>query len=132
MTRSTISPLRRVAATLATFGVLGFGAVAVAPAALADDQAPVAAVSQTAPSYIQAPLPDGPIPVSVGFGHATVTLPPHAAQVVNTIQANLYASQGYQVTFTESGMLVIGPKICDPTKSDAWNKGCVTAGSDRF
>lgn len=43
MTRSTISPLRRLAATMATLGVLGFGAVAVAPAALAD-VTPVATV----------------------------------------------------------------------------------------
>lgn len=132
MTRSTISPLRRIAATLATLGAIAFGAVAVAPAALADDTAPAAVASASAPTVIEAPLPAGPIPVVLGLGHATVVLPPHAAQVVNTIQANLYASQGYQIAFLQDGELVIGNKVCDPNKPLDKQKDCVPADATRF
>lgn len=133
MTRSTISPLRRIAATLATLGALAFGAVAVAPAALADETAaPAAVASASAPTFIEAPLPAGPIPVILGLGHAKVVLPPHAAQVVNTIQANLYVSQGYQVAFLEDGELVVGKKICDPKKPLEKQKDCVPADATRF
>ena len=159
MTRSTISPLRRLAATMATLGVIGFGAVAVAPAALAD-VTPVASVdaSTAAPATDPAavtPAPDvttappapevvptnangqivSPTPdkaIEIKLGALKIKLVGQAAQVYQTIEANLYAQQGYQVSFDQHGVLVIGKKICDPTKSAAWNKGCVNPGGARF
>jgi hypothetical protein len=132
MTSSTISPLRRIAATLATVGAIGVGAVAVAPAALADDSAPATPVAAPASvsTYIQAPLPAGPIPVVIG--KITVVLPPKAAQVINTIEANLYVAEGYLVNFTANGELVYGKKPCDPNKPADQQKNCVPVTASRF
>ena len=161
MTRSTISPIRRAVATLAVAGVAGISSVALAPSALADEApaapvdvsawavallpAPVEvplpdsiaalqqALAETAtptPDTIESPVPDKPIEVKLHW--LKLKLSGQDAQRFQTIEANFYASQGYQVTFTEDGMLVIGPKICDPTKSAAWNKGCVMPDGPRF
>jgi hypothetical protein len=48
--------------------------------------------------------------------------------MAQTALATLYTYHGYAVAFTARGMLVIGPRTCDPAQSKAWNKGCVTPG----
>jgi hypothetical protein len=49
MSRSTISPLRRITATLALAGVAGIASVTVAPAALAEEAAVVESIETAAP-----------------------------------------------------------------------------------
>jgi hypothetical protein len=143
----SISPLRRIAAVAAVAGVTALGGLAVAPAALADQggngqasagtalvvalpdmTADPTAVKRNDAGYIQSPLPDA----SVSFrsdlnGRYSNTLPPRAAQVFQSQLANQYASLGHLITFSEHGALVVGPKICDPSQSTAWNEGCVSS-----
>jgi hypothetical protein len=160
MTR--MNPLRRTAAAVAILGVTGFGAVALASPALADTGAP--AVSVEAPAKpvkpigelnlpavkginlgdlmsakheadgmgIQSPLPDGP--VTLKLGPVKLALQPQVAQQVQTVAANVYADLGYQVAFTERGLLTIGKKICDLSqpKDSARNKDCTMPGGPRF
>jgi hypothetical protein len=52
MSRSTISPLRRITATLALAGVAGIASVTVAPAALAEEAAVVESIETAAPETI--------------------------------------------------------------------------------
>ncbi len=160
MFRSMISPIRRGVAALAIAGVAGVGTVALAPAALAD-QAPASGnVSALAagllPAPVDVPLPDAIValqqalaetatptadtiespvpdkPVEVKLGWLKIKLTGQDAQQFQTIEANFYANIGYQVTFDQHGVFVIGKKICDPAKSAAWNKGCVNPGGPRF
>jgi hypothetical protein len=153
MTR--MNPLRRLAATAAIVGVTAFGAVALAsPAsaepggAPAEDTTAVAPVGEVAlPSLdsmtvgdlmgslkkapkmtIKSPKPDGPVVIDIA--HFTVTYTPDVAQTAQTVIANFYGDLGYQVAFSKKHVLVIGAKICDPTKSDKANKGCVDPDSD--
>lgn len=134
----TISPLRRGVAGVAILGATALGGLAVAPNALAAEPSPTASsAAALAPSphaatqtWIVSPLPDAPIPVAVG--QTTMTLPPRAAQVLQTKLANDYAQQGYQISFDQDGRLVIGPKLCDPTKPADEQLGCVAADGARF
>jgi hypothetical protein len=156
MTR--MNPLRRLAATAAIIGVTGFGAVALASPAMAapggataEETASVAPVGEVAlPSLdtmtvgdlmgslhkakamkIKSPKPDGPVVIDIG--HFTMTYTPESAEKAQTVIANFYDGLGYRVVFSKKGVLVIGQKICDPTKSDKWNKGCVEPdGPTRF
>ena len=144
MTR--MNPLRRVAATAAIAGVTGFGAVALASPALAADSTTAASTSVSvtddrtaadapagtaAPSdFIHSPVPTKPIDVTIG--PIKIKLSGVAAQIYQTVEANLYAAQGYQITFTKDGVLAIGKKVCDPTRSADWNKGCVLPNGPRF
>jgi hypothetical protein len=170
MTR--MNPLRRLAATAAIVGITGFGAVALAGPALADETAPATtSVSVEAPapaaspltmseliaglfskeksignvdlSKIDAPtdmtsndlmailhstanpspLPQGAVQMKVGSLKFTFSAP--VAQKVQTIVANFYAAQGYQIAYNAKGVLVIGKRICDDSQSKDWNKGCV-------
>ena len=155
----SISPLRRIAVVAAIAGITALGGVAVAPAALADQggngvgsadapwanalvvampemTADPALVHKKDPAYIESPLPDAWVSfVSDKNGRYSATLPPRAAQVFQTLLANEYSSLGHLVTFNDHGALVIGPKICDPTQSTDWNKGCIdsnTSPNTRF
>jgi hypothetical protein len=76
----------------------------------------------------QSPLPQGAVQVKVGSLKFTFAAP--VAQKVQTIVANFYAAQGYQVTYNAKGVLTIGKRICDVTKSKDWNKGCVNPQTD--
>ena len=74
------------------------------------------------------PLPAGAVQVKVGPLKLTLSAP--VAQKVQTIIANFYAAQGYQVTYSEKGLLTVGKRICDLTKSAGWNKDCVNPQTD--
>jgi hypothetical protein len=74
------------------------------------------------------PLPAGAVQVKVGPLKLTLAAP--VAQKVQTILANFYSAQGYQFAYNAKGVLVIGQRICDVTKSKDWNKGCVTPQVD--
>lgn len=152
MTR--IHALRRLAATAAVIGVTGFGAVALAaPAMAAPGGASAAATDQSVGTVvlpaldpmtvgdlmsglskaggmtIQSPVPDGQVVVDIA--HFELAYAPQAAQTAQTVIANFYSKLGYQFAFsTMDGLLVIGDKICDPTKSAKWNTGCVVPGAD--
>lgn len=126
MTRSTISPLRRIAATVALAGVAGLGAVAVAPAALAATTTTVTDTTVPAPAPPPAPAPAPAtdplvytangrvlspmptVPIQVAGGQATLT--GRAAQAYQTALANMYLREGYQIAFMQDGVLVVGPK----------------------
>jgi hypothetical protein len=81
---TTITPLRRVAVTLAMTGVTAFGAVAIAPAAFADESTTVtesAPVVETAPEVVTpapeaAPVVEAPAPVVETPAPAPVVAPP--------------------------------------------------------
>jgi hypothetical protein len=77
-------------------------------------------------ALVQSPTPDAPVTFRVD--RFSLTLNPVHAQKAQTALATLYTFHGYPVVFTARGQLVIGPRTCDPTKSGAWNKGCVTPG----
>lgn len=153
MTRT--KPLRRLAASAAVLGVTAFGGVALAAPAMAAPAAPATAVSKPAPAVgevklpstdamtvgdllgslhaaagmtIQSPLPDGPVKVDIG--RLKLTFDAVAAQSVQSVIASFYDALGYQYAFNSKGVLVIGQRICDPAKSAAWNKGCVTPQAD--
>jgi hypothetical protein len=143
----SISPLRRIAAVAAVAGVTALGGVALAPAALAAPDAPPAPKAAKAdplvvslpdmtaipdfvkpndPGRIESPEPDAWVSFqSDKKGRYSATLPPKAAQVFQSVLANEYKSLGHLITFNQDGALVIGPKICDDTKSKDWNKGCL-------
>jgi hypothetical protein len=148
MTR--MNPLRRLAATATVIGVTGIGAVALASPAMAapggaavEDTSAVAPAGEVAlPSLdsmtvgdlmgslkkadkmkIKSPKPDGPVVIDIA--HFKVTYSADAAEAAQTVIANYYDDLGYQVAFSKKHVLVIGEKICDPTKSDKANKGCV-------
>ena len=139
----SISPLRRIAAVTAVAGVTAIGGVALAPAASAApggngakaDALVVALPEMTAapgsikpsdPGYVESPLPDASVSFESDMkGRYSATLPPRAAQVFQSVLANEYKSLGHLIIFNEHGALVVGPKICDDTKSNDWNKGCV-------
>lgn len=148
MTR--MNPLRRLAASAAILGVTAFGGVALAAPASAAPLTPTGAVATAdepvgtvaLPSLDSmtlgdllgglrgadgmqqlSPLPEGPVVVKIG--PFKLTFQPDAAQNVQNVIANFYEDLGYQVAFNQKGVLVIGQKICDPAKSDKWNKGCV-------
>lgn len=70
------------------------------------------------------PLPTGPVQLKVGALKLSLAAP--VAQKVQTVLANFYVGQGYQIAFNDKGVLVIGSRICDLTKSADWNKDCVT------
>jgi hypothetical protein len=74
------------------------------------------------------PLPAGAVQVKVGPLKLTLVAP--VAQKVQTILANFYSAQGFQVTYNLKGVLTIGKRICDDTKSKDWNKGCVNPATD--
>jgi hypothetical protein len=76
----------------------------------------------------QSPLPAGAVQFKVGPLKLTLSAP--VAQKAQTIVANFYAAQGYQVTYNAKGVLTIGKRICDDTKSKDWNKGCVNPKTD--
>jgi len=155
---STMSPLRRLAATATVIGITGLGAVALAsPAMAAPGGAPDADTSAVAPAgevalpsldsmtvgdlmgslkktdkmKIKSPKPDGPVVIDIA--HFKLTYTPDTAEAAQTVIANFYDDLGYQVAFSKKHVLVIGAKICDPTKSAKANKGCVTPdGDSRF
>jgi hypothetical protein len=61
---TTITPLRRIAVTLAMTGVTAFGAVAIAPAAFADETTTVteeAPVTEVAPEVVPEVAPEAPV-----------------------------------------------------------------------
>ena len=156
MTRT--NPLRRLAASAAVVGVTAVGGVAMAaPAMAAPGGAPDADATATAPvgevalpnldtmtvgdllgslkkadkMKIKSPKPDGPVVIDIA--HFKINYSPEAAQTVQTVIANFYDDLGYQVTFSKKNVLVIGQKICDPSKSAKWNTGCVNPDtSTRF
>lgn len=152
MTR--MNSLRRTAATATILGVTAFGGVALAAPAMAApggataaDTAAVAPAGEVAlPSLdamtvgdlmgslgkadklkVKSPKPDGPVVIDIA--HFKLTYTPDAAQTAQTVIATFYDNLGYQVAFSKKNVLVIGQKICDPTKSDKWNTGCVTLDS---
>jgi hypothetical protein len=98
---TTISPLRRAAVTLMLTGATALGAVAVAPAAFADDtttvteQAPVTEVAPDAPVAPEVVVPETPAPV--------VEQAPAPAPVVVTPP---------EVVIGKDGKPVKAPKVC--------------------
>src|SRR4051794_38158311 len=74
------------------------------------------------------PLPQGAVQVKVGKLKLTLSAP--VAQKAQTIIANFYAAQGYQLTYNSKGVLTIGKRICDLSKSKGWNKDCVNPQTD--
>ena len=69
------------------------------------------------------PLPEGAVQVKVGKLKLTLSAP--VAQKVQTVIANFYAAQGYQLAYNAKGVLTLGKRICDDAKSKGWNKDCV-------
>jgi hypothetical protein len=154
MTRT--NPLRRTAAAAAVVGVTTFGAVALASPALAGTTPAASAQVSSAgyevalpvipgltvatimssahaapPLTIQSPLPAGRVAFVIGM----ITLPPvpaQPAQAIQTVAGNLYAQQGYQVSFDMHGLLIVGQKVCDPRKPAGKQKDCVPADAPRF
>jgi hypothetical protein len=151
MTRSTLTPMRRLVAVAALAGVAGVGALTVAPAAQAkekkDDQALVVHLPRikgvkgvpalpallnrpNLPVTIESPQPD----TSITFvnDQFEITSDAAAAQDDQSVLASLYTSQGFPVAFDKHGRLVIGPRKCDPKKSAEWNEDCATGDAPRF
>jgi hypothetical protein len=98
---TTITPLRRVAVTLAMAGVASFGAVTIAPAAFADETTTVteqAPVSEVAPEVV---VPDAPAPV--------VETP---APVVEQAPAPAPVVTPPPVVIGKDGKPVEKPKVC--------------------
>ena len=96
---TTITPLRRVAVTLALTGVTAFGAVAIAPAAFADE---TTTVTESAPEVV-APEVVVPTPPVVDAAPAPVIEPaPAPAPVVTPAP----------VVIGKDGKPVEKPKVC--------------------
>ena len=136
MTRSTISPVRRIAAVAAIAGVTGLGAVALAPSAFA---AP--AVQPTTTPYttitgfngqewIVSPVPDKKIDATIGRFH--LKLQGWAAQAYQSVEANQDVHQGLTIWFDEHGVLHTGPQPCDPTLPATAQPDCVAGHGARF
>jgi hypothetical protein len=146
-----------MAAAAAIVGVTGSGGVALAGPAMAAPADPASAVAQaktTPPAgvvelpkldpmtvgdvmgalhaaqgmAVQSPLPDGP--VNFEIAHLKISMTPERAEQAQTVIANFYDALGYQTAFTKKGVLTIGKKVCDDTKSKDWNKGCVNVATD--
>jgi hypothetical protein len=129
MTRSMPVPVRRFAATAVLTAVAGAGALAAAPVALADTSTVTPAVTAPAAPPATSPLPADPLTVQVkGY---TFQIQPVVVQAVQTIVAQYLADQGRLYTYDSKGRLIVGPKICDPKKNAAANKGCVAADAPR-
>lgn len=79
------------------------------------------------PSVDASPLPTGAVQLKLGALKLTLSAP--VAQKVQTVIAHFYTVQGYQVAYNAKGVLVIGKRICDATKSAAWNKDCVVVSA---
>ena len=99
---TTITPLRRVAVTLALTGVTAFGAVAIAPAAFADE---TTTVTEAAPEVI---APEVVVPAT-----PPVEAPPAApAPVVEPAPAPAPVVTPPPVVIGKDGKPVAKPKVC--------------------
>jgi hypothetical protein len=101
---TTITPLRRVAVTLAMTGVTAFGAVAIAPAAFADETTTVTEA---------APVTDAAPEVVVPTTPPVVEAPPAApAPVVEPAPAPAPVVTPPPVVIGKDGKPVEKPKVC--------------------
>ena len=98
---TTITPLRRVAVTLALTGVTAFGAVAFAPAAFADE---TTTVTEAAPEVI---APEVVVPTP-----PVVEAPPAAPPVVEPAPAPAPVVTPPLVVIGKDGKPVAKPKVC--------------------
>jgi hypothetical protein len=100
---TTITPLRRVAVTLALTGVAAFGAVAIAPAAFADE---TTTVTEAAPEVV---APEVVVPATP----PVVEAPPAApAPVVEPAPAPAPVVTPPPVVIGKDGKPVEKPKVC--------------------
>jgi hypothetical protein len=100
---TTITPLRRVAVTLALTGVTAFGAVAIAPAAFADE---TTTVTEAAPEVV---APEVVVPATP----PVVEAPPAApAPVVEPAPAPAPVVTPPPVVIGKDGKPVEKPKVC--------------------
>jgi hypothetical protein len=100
---TTITPLRRVAVTLALTGVTAFGAVAIAPAAFADE---TTTVTEAAPEVV---APEVVVPATP----PVVEAPPAApAPVLEPAQAPAPVVTPPPVVIGKDGKPVEKPKVC--------------------
>jgi hypothetical protein len=105
---TTITPLRRIAVTLAMTGVTAFGAVAIAPAAFADETTTVteeAPVTEVAPEVVPEVVPEVAVPEvePVVEPAPVVESTPAPAPVVTPPPA---------VVIGKDGKPVAAPKVC--------------------
>jgi hypothetical protein len=103
---TTISPLRRVAVTLVLTGATALGAIAIAPAAFADD---TAIVTQQAPVTEAAPS-DAPVAPEVVAPE--VVVPEAPAPVVEQAPAPAPVVAPPLVVIGKDGKPVKQPKVC--------------------
>ena len=110
---TTITPLRRVAVTLALTGVTAFGAVAIAPAAFADE---TTTVTEAAPEVVapEVVAPEVVVPeVVVPTTPPVVEAPPAApAPVVEPAPASAPVVTPPPVVIGKDGKPVAKPKVC--------------------
>jgi len=110
---TTITPLRRVAVTLALTGVTAFGAVAIAPAAFADE---TTTVTEAAPEVVapEVVAPEVVVPeVVVPTTPPVVEAPPAApAPVVEPAPAPAPVVTPPPVVIGKDGKPVAKPKVC--------------------
>lgn len=123
-------PVRRFAATAVLTAVAGAGALAAAPVALADTTTVTPAGTAPAAPPATSPLPTEPVTVEVTG--LTFVIQPTVVQLVQTVVADYLAHHGRLYAYDSKGRLVVGPKICDPKKNAAANKGCVAADAERI
>ena len=105
---TTITPLRRVAVTLALTGVTAFGAVAIAPAAFADE---TTTVTEAAPEVVapEVVAPEVVVPTTP----PVVEAPPAApAPVVEPAPAPAPVVTPPPVVIGKDGKPVAKPKVC--------------------
>ena len=105
---TTITPLRRVAVTLALTGVTAFGAVAIAPAAFADE---TSTVTEAAPEVVapEVVAPEVVVPTTP----PVVEAPPAApAPVVEPAPAPAPVVTPPPVVIGKDGKPVAKPKVC--------------------
>jgi len=110
---TTITPLRRVAVTLALTGVTAFGAVAIAPAAFADE---TTTVTEAAPEVVapEVVAPEVVVPEVVApTTPPVVEAPPAApAPVVEPAPAPAPVVTPPPVVIGKDGKPVAKPKVC--------------------
>jgi hypothetical protein len=101
---TTISPLRRVAVTLVLTGATAFGAVAIAPAAFADEASTATVVTDQAPVTDVAPQDAAVVP--------EVVVPDAPAPVADPAATPAPAVAPPAVVIGKDGKPVKAPKVC--------------------
>ena len=115
---SSISPLRRFAVTGAMIGAAVFGSVALAPAASADESAPVVVEAPVLEApVVEAPVAEAPV---VEAPAVAVVPAPAPAPVVEQAPAPAATPAPPPVVYDKNGKPVKAPKACTAKELDQY------------